>query len=107
MFLLVMLPYNFPMLLGMSGLHDELFAREFECARQIFADEGSYQSALYVEDEGVSAFVDLEGAKGRLVAALRILLRPSRGLGCGLLSMTWTDMWPSRVKTSKPVESAR
>ena len=101
-----MLPGNSPVFIRASRLHDELFARELECARQVFADKGPHQCALNVIGEGVSAFVDLICAKGGLVAALRILLGAALVPACGFRSITWTDMWPSRVKTSSPVESA-
>src|SRR5208283_5392971 len=76
---LVMLPSNSPVFLRVSRLHDELIAGQLECARQVFTDKGPHQCALNVEGEGVSAFVDLIGAKGSLVAALRVLHRRSAG----------------------------
>jgi hypothetical protein len=84
-----MLPSSSPVFIRASRLHDELFARELECARQVFADKGPHQCALNVEGEGVSAFVDLIGAKGGLVPALRILRGPSGGLW---LRVTFHDL---------------
>ena len=74
-----MFPSSSPVFVRASRLHDELFARELECARQVFADKGPHERAFNMEGEGVSV-VDLVRAKRGLVPALRILLRPSRGL---------------------------
>jgi len=93
------------MFIRASQLHNELVTRELECTRQVFADKDPHQCSLDVESKGVGAFVDFICAKGGLVAALRILLRPAGVCVCGLRSMTSTDMWASRVKTSSPVES--
>ena len=74
-----MLPSNSPVFIRASRLHDELFARELERARQVFADKGPHERAFNMEGKGVSV-VDLVRAKRGLVPALRILLRPSRSL---------------------------
>src|SRR5271165_551632 len=74
-----MLPENSPVLIRASWLHDELFARKLKRARQVFADKGPHERAFNMEGEGVSV-VDLVRAKRGLVAALRILLRPSMSL---------------------------
>jgi len=84
-----MLPSNSPMFIRASRLHNELFTRELECTRQVFADKAPHQCDLDVESKGVGAFVDFMCAKGGLVAALRILLRPSRGL---CLRVTFHDL---------------
>src|SRR5579859_6097944 len=83
---LIRLPGHSPVFLRVSRLHDELSAREFECARQVLADKRTHQRALDVEGEGVPALIDVIRAKGCLVAALRILHRRSvgRGLRVGL-----------------------
>src|SRR5271165_4057590 len=74
-----MLPSNSPVFFRVSRLHDELFARELECARQIFTDKAPHQSALDVIGKAVSAVVDLIRAKGGLVAPLRVLHRRTAG----------------------------
>src|SRR5271155_1156923 len=75
----LMLPGNSPVLIRASRLHDKLFAREFERARQVFADQAPYQCALDVIGKCLSV-VDLVSAKRGFVAALRILLRPNSSL---------------------------
>ena len=80
-----MFPSSSPVFIRASRLHDELFARELECARQVFAYKGPHQCALNVEGEGVRAFVDLIGAKGGLDTRLANTARAQRGFvaaGC-------------------------
>src|SRR5438874_12629143 len=69
---LVMLPSNSPVLIRVRRLHDKLFAGECEYARQLFAWQRPHQCALNVEGESVSVCINLIGAIGGLVTALRI-----------------------------------
>jgi hypothetical protein len=72
-----MLPSNSPVLIRVRRLHDKLFAGECEYARQLFAWQRPHQCALNVEGESVSVCINLIGAIGGLVTALRILHRRS------------------------------
>jgi hypothetical protein len=46
---LVVLPSSSPVFIRASRLHNKLFARELEGARQVFADKGADQRALNVK----------------------------------------------------------
>jgi len=100
-----MLPGNSPVFIRTRRLHDELFARQLEHARQVFADKGSQQCTFDVIGKSVSAVVDRIRAKGSLVAALRILLRGSWGLCLRVafhhldrhVAVAGEDKQPSRV----------
>ena len=105
-----MLPGNSRVFVRASRLHDELFAGKLVFALQVFADKAPHQRTLDGKGEVVRGFVDRICAKGGFAAGLRLLHRSSLvifcGLACGFRYLTCTDVWPSRVYTSSPVQSA-
>ena len=74
--ILVVLPSDSPVLVGVRWLHDQLTTGQLEQARQVLADEAPDQRTFDVKRELAGSFVDFVSAERGLVPALRVLHRP-------------------------------
>ena len=99
----VVLPRDPPVFLGVRRLHDQLSAGQLEEARQVLADQAPDQRTLDVKREGgASVRRSRIGQTWPRSPPWAYCTGPEDAPACGFRYMTWTDMRPSRVKTSMP-----